>query len=276
MPAPEIHIGAEPLDLVAVSTVLAAPVRLTLAKSAEATVARGADAITALIARGEAIYGVNTGFGKLASQRIGDADLERLQVNLVRSHSAGTGQPLPQPVVRLLMTLKAASLSAGHSGIRPATLSLLMAMVSRDVLPVIPRQGSVGASGDLAPLAHMSLVLIGEGEALFAGERLPGAEALAKAGLEPVRLGPKEGLALLNGTQVSTALALSRPHRGAAQHRRSTGGGRPVDRRPERFRHAVRCAYACAQAASRPATGGGDPARSHGRQRHPRLACAWR
>ena len=193
MPAPEIHIGAEPLDLAAVAAVLAAPVRLTLAKSAEATVARGADAITALIARGEAIYGVNTGFGKLASQRIGDADLERLQVNLVRSHSAGTGQPLPQPVVRLLMTLKAASLSAGHSGIRPATLSLLMAMVSKDVLPVIPRQGSVGASGDLAPLAHMSLVLIGEGEAFFAGERLPGAEALAKAGLEAGAAGPQGG-----------------------------------------------------------------------------------
>ncbi len=209
MPASEIRIGAEPLDLAAVAKVLAAPVRLALAKSAEATVAGGADAIAALIARGEAIYGVNTGFGKLASRRIGDADLERLQVNLVRSHSAGIGQPLPQPVVRLLMTLKAASLSAGHSGIRPATLSLLMAMVSRDVLPVIPRQGSVGASGDLAPLAHMSLVLIGEGEAILAGERLPGAEALAKAGLEAVRLGPKEGLALLNGTQVSTALALS-------------------------------------------------------------------
>ncbi len=221
MPASEVLIGAEALNLAAVATVLAGPVSLTLARRAEATVARGADAITALIARGEAIYGVNTGFGKLASRRIGDADLERLQVNLVRSHSAGTGEALPGPVVRLLMTLKAASLSAGHSGIRPATLSLLMAMVGKDVLPVIPRQGSVGASGDLAPLAHMSLVLIGEGEAVFAGERLPGGEALAKAGLEPVRLGPKEGLALLNGTQVSTALALS----GLIEARRNIAAG---------------------------------------------------
>jgi len=209
MPAPTLIIGAKPLDLAAVSAILAGPAGLTLAAESRATVARGAEAITKLIAKGEAIYGVNTGFGKLASQRIGDADLERLQVNLVRSHAAGTGSPLPAPVVRLLMALKAASLAAGHSGIRPATLDLLIAMVTADVLPVIPRQGSVGASGDLAPLAHMSIVLIGEGEAMFKGKRLTGAKALHKAGLEPVRLGPKEGLALLNGTQVSTALALS-------------------------------------------------------------------
>ncbi len=209
MPAPTLAIGGKPLDLGAISGILAGPVHLALAPEAGAIVVRGAEAIAKLIAGGEAIYGVNTGFGKLASQRIGDADLERLQVNLVRSHAAGTGQPLPAPVVRLLMTIKAASLAAGHSGIRPATLDLLIAMVTKEVLPVIPRQGSVGASGDLAPLAHMSLVLIGEGEAVYAGERLSGAEALAKAGLEPVRLGPKEGLALLNGTQVSTALALS-------------------------------------------------------------------
>ena len=209
MPAPAIAIGGKPLDLAAVSGILVGPVQLALAPEAGALVARGAEAISRLIAKGEAIYGVNTGFGKLASRRIGDADLERLQVNLVRSHAAGTGQPLPAPVVRLLMTLKAASLAAGHSGIRPATLDLLIAMVTKEVLPLIPRQGSVGASGDLAPLAHMSLVLIGEGEAVYAGERLTGAAALAKAGLEPVRLGPKEGLALLNGTQVSTALALS-------------------------------------------------------------------
>jgi len=209
MPAPTLAIGEKPLDLAAVTGILAGPVQLALAPEALARVARGAEAISSLIANGEAIYGVNTGFGKLASRRIGAADLERLQVNLVRSHAAGTGSPLAAPAVRLLMTLKAASLAVGHSGIHPTTLQLLIAMVSKDVLPVIPRQGSVGASGDLAPLAHMSLVLIGEGEAMVDGERLTGAEALAKAGLEPVRLGPKEGLALLNGTQVSTALALS-------------------------------------------------------------------
>jgi len=205
---PEIRIGAEPLGLAATASVLGGPVRLELTPEASARVERGAQAVATLIARGEAIYGVNTGFGKLASRRIGDADLERLQINLVRSHAAGTGQHLPDPVVRLGMTLKAASLAAGHSGIAPATLSLLIAMIGKDVLPVVPRQGSVGASGDLAPLAHMSLVLIGEGEAMFEGRRMAGGEALAAAGLAPVRLGPKEGLALLNGTQVSTALAL--------------------------------------------------------------------
>ena len=204
----EIRIGAEPLGLAAVAAILAGPVRLELAPEASARVERGAQAVATLIARGEAIYGVNTGFGKLASRRIGDADLERLQFNLVRSHAAGTGQPLPDPVVRLAMALKAASLAAGHSGIAPATLSLLIALIAKDVLPLVPRQGSVGASGDLAPLAHLSLVLIGEGEAMFEGRRMPGGEALAAAGLAPVRLGPKEGLALLNGTQVSTALAL--------------------------------------------------------------------
>jgi histidine ammonia-lyase len=160
-------------------------------------------------ARGDdAIYGVNTGFGKLASVRIPNDKLAMLQVNIVRSHMAGVGDPLPDPVVRLVLALKMASLAQGASGVQPATIRLLEAMLARGVLPVIPAQGSVGASGDLAPLAHMAAVLIGEGEAVVAGARLPGAAALAGAGLEPVTLQPKEGLALLNGTQVSTALAL--------------------------------------------------------------------
>jgi histidine ammonia-lyase len=160
-------------------------------------------------ARGdEAIYGVNTGFGKLASVRIPADKLAELQVNIVRSHMAGVGERLPDPVVRLVLALKVASLAQGASGVQPATVRLLEAMLARGVLPIIPAQGSVGASGDLAPLAHMAAVLIGEGEASLDGARLPGGAALTRAGLRPVTLQPKEGLALLNGTQVSTALAV--------------------------------------------------------------------
>ena len=162
-----------------------------------------------LIASGRAVYGLNTGFGKLAQTRIADAELATLQTRLVLSHAAGTGPCLPDAVTRLIMALKIASLGRGASGIRWTTLAGLLAMLEQDVLPVIPAQGSVGASGDLAPLAHMSAALIGEGEAIFQGERLPAREALDRAGLKPVQLGPKEGLALLNGTQVSTALALA-------------------------------------------------------------------
>ncbi len=160
-------------------------------------------------ARGnDAVYGVNTGFGKLASIRIPADKLSELQVNIVRSHCAGVGEPLPEPVVRLVLGLKLASLAQGASGVQPATVKLLLAMLERGVMPIIPAQGSVGASGDLAPLAHLAAVLIGEGEAVVEGLRMDGAGALASAGLAPVTLGPKEGLALLNGTQVSTALAL--------------------------------------------------------------------
>jgi histidine ammonia-lyase len=182
---------------------------LRASRSARDRVAAG-HALLAKAARGnDAVYGVNTGFGKLASVRIPADKLAALQVNIVRSHCAGIGTPLAAPVVRLILALKMASLAHGASGVQPATLDLLEAMLARGVLPVIPGQGSVGASGDLAPLAHMAAVLIGEGEAVFEGTTLPGGAALAKAGLAPVVLGPKEGLALLNGTQVSTALALA-------------------------------------------------------------------
>jgi histidine ammonia-lyase len=166
-------------------------------------------AILMRAARGnDAVYGVNTGFGKLASIRIPAEKLKELQVNIVRSHCAGVGEPLPAPVVRLVLALKAASLAQGASGVQAASVRLLLDMLARGVLPVIPAQGSVGASGDLAPLAHLAAVMIGEGEAVIGGRRMGGAAALAEAGLQPVELGPKEGLALLNGTQVSTALAL--------------------------------------------------------------------
>ena len=188
---------------------LAGPVHFTLDEPLARTLDERAAAIRALAAGEDAIYGLNTGFGKLARTRIAPGQLAQLQRNLVLSHAAGVGEPLPAPVVRLILLLKANGLARGYSGVGRAVVESLLALLRHDVLPVIPAQGSVGASGDLAPLAHLSLVLIGEGEATVGGRRLPGCDALAAAGLAPLVLGPKEGLALLNGTQVSTALALA-------------------------------------------------------------------
>ena len=172
-------------------------------------VAASAASVARILARGEPVYGINTGFGKLAGIRIAADDLEALQRNIVLSHAAGVGEPMPTPVVRLMMALKIASLAQGASGIRPEKLALLEAMLARGLVPVVPGQGSVGASGDLAPLAHLAAAMIGVGEALVGGERMPAGDALARTGLAPARLGPKEGLALLNGTQFSTAYALA-------------------------------------------------------------------
>ncbi len=161
-------------------------------------------------ARGpDGVYGVNTGFGKLASVRIRPEDTATLQRNLVLSHCCGVGEPLDVPTTRLMMALKLVSVGRGASGLHAETVALIGAMLEKGVVPVIPSQGSVGASGDLAPLAHMAAVMIGEGEAWLEGERLPGGEALRRAGLHPVVLGPKEGLGLINGTQFSTASALA-------------------------------------------------------------------
>ena len=172
-------------------------------------VERSAATVAAIVARGDPVYGINTGFGKLASVRIAAQDLETLQRNIVLSHAAGIGEAMPDAVVRLMLALKIASLAQGASGIRPATLAFLEAMLRRGVLPVIPAQGSVGASGDLAPLSHMSAAMLGVGEAVFGGQRMAAAAALAAAGLAPIVLGAKEGLALLNGTQFSTAYAIA-------------------------------------------------------------------
>jgi len=172
-------------------------------------VVRAADAIAAVVARGEPVYGVNTGFGRLAGVRIAAADLETLQRNIVLSHAAGVGPPTPVPVTRLMMALKLGSLGQGVSGVRPQTVDFLEAMLTRGLTPVVPCQGSVGASGDLAPLAHMTAAMMGVGQMVVAGQTIPAAEALAAAGLTPLTLGPKEGLALLNGTQFSTAYALA-------------------------------------------------------------------
>jgi len=160
-------------------------------------------------AQGDApVYGVNTGFGKLANQRIDQAELDELQLNLIRSHSVGVGEPLSPAVVRLMLALKAASLARGVSGVRPEVIDTLVAVHNAGLVPYVPSQGSVGASGDLAPLAHMTLALLGEGEMLVEGARKPAAAVLREAGIAPLTLAAKEGLALINGTQTSTALAL--------------------------------------------------------------------
>jgi histidine ammonia-lyase len=161
------------------------------------------------IREGRTIYGVNTGFGKLAGTRIGKADLAALQRNLIVSHCTGSGPELGEEAVRLVLALKVIALARGYSGVRREIVQMLIDLLRHDVLPCVPSKGSVGASGDLTPLAHLSAILIGEGEAVHRGRRMPAAEALAIAGHKPIELGPKEGLALINGTQVSTALALS-------------------------------------------------------------------
>ena len=182
---------------------------VTIDAGAKTAVDAAAQTVDDLIASGRAVYGLNTGFGKLAQTRIANDELATLQERLVLSHAAGIGEPLPERIVRLILALKMASLGRGASGVRWTTIEAIQAMLDKGVLPVIPSQGSVGASGDLAPLAHMSAALIGAGDVTYQGERLPAAQGLAKAGLAPVELGPKEGLALLNGTQTSTALALA-------------------------------------------------------------------
>src|SRR6185295_6398689 len=203
-----IVLSGERLTLEDVAAAARGGVRLELAPRARQRV-RAARALVDRIAEGdEPTYGINTGFGTLAEVSIPKGDLRKLQRNLILSHSAGTGAPLPAAEVRALMLLRANVLAGGYSGIREGTLELLLELLHRDVIPVVPEKGSVGASGDLAPLAHLALVLIGEGEAFFGGQRLPGKEALARAGLQPVVLEAKEGLALVNGTQAMQAVGI--------------------------------------------------------------------
>ncbi len=182
-------------------------------------VEQSARRIAEILSGDEAHYGINTGFGKLASVRIPTDDVETLQRNLILSHCCGVGTPLPDNVVRLIMTLKLISLGRGASGVRPKVIHVLAAMLEKNLLPVIPGQGSVGASGDLAPLAHMTAAMIGEGMVKLDGDILPAKIGLAKSGIQPIVLAAKEGLAMINGTQTSTALALAglfRAHRGLA------------------------------------------------------------
>jgi histidine ammonia-lyase len=168
-------------------------------------IAAGRAVVEAALEAGTAVYGVTTGFGQLESVRIAAADAARLQVNLLRSHAVGSGPPLPEEVVRGMLLLLASSLRRGHSGVRPELVELVLALLERGVVPVIPSKGSVGSSGDLAPLAHLGLVLIGEGEATYGGETLAGGEALERAVLAPLELRAKEGLAIINGTHLMAA-----------------------------------------------------------------------
>jgi histidine ammonia-lyase len=192
-------------DLLAIH---AGGVSIAIHKSADAAIAAGAAVVRRAAEGDAAVYGVNTGFGKLASTRISRDDLATLQCNLIRSHSVGVGAPLEPCVVRLMLAMKAASLARGHSGVRPVVIDTLVAAHNAGLVPYVPAQGSVGASGDLAPLSHMTLALMGEGEMLIDGKRMPALPALREAGLLPLVLEAKEGLALINGTQTSTALAL--------------------------------------------------------------------
>jgi len=171
-------------------------------------VTEAAASVERIVAGGETVYGINTGFGLLANTRIPDDRLAELQTNLILSHSAGLGDPLPRHVTRLMIVLKLLGLGRGYSGVRRQVIDALQALLDHDAMPLIPAQGSVGASGDLAPLAHLIAALMGHGSIDVAGQAMPAGEALRKLGMEPLALGPKEGLALINGTQMSTALAL--------------------------------------------------------------------
>jgi histidine ammonia-lyase len=185
---------------------VAAGAKVAVAPAAMAAVARARRLVDRLAEAPQPTYGINTGFGTLAEVPIAHGDLRQLQRNLILSHSAGVGPPLSRPETRALMLLRANVLAKGYSGIRPQTLDLLVGALNADLLPVVPERGSVGASGDLAPLAHLALTLIGEGEAFYRGERLPSRAALAQAGLTPCVLEAKEGLALVNGTQAICAV----------------------------------------------------------------------
>ena len=196
------------LTLDQLRSIRAGGVMLSLVPEAADAIRKSAAIVQAAAAGDDPVYGVNTGFGKLASKRIGKDELAQLQRNLIRSHCVGVGAPLAAGVVRLMLATKAASLARGYSGVRECVVQSILDVFNAGLVPYVPAQGSVGASGDLAPLSHMTLALMGEGEMLVGGERRPAAAELEKAGLKPLALEAKEGLALINGTQTSTALAL--------------------------------------------------------------------
>jgi len=210
---PPLVLDGHPLTLAEIESVSTGRQTVVIASEAVAAVAKSREVIERILQTGQTVYGVNTGFGKLADVLIPAGQLAQLQTNLVRSHACGLGEPLSEAESRAMLLLRANVLAKGHSGVRPELAHLLVDMLNRGVHPIIPAKGSVGASGDLAPLAHLALVVIGEGEAVFESRRQLGAQALAAAGLAPVQLAAKEGLALLNGTQAMTAVgALSAVH----------------------------------------------------------------
>ncbi|PKN91140.1 MAG: histidine ammonia-lyase [Chloroflexi bacterium HGW-Chloroflexi-6] len=211
MPNPihQLTLDGESLTIEDVVAVAHQPeIQVSISAEAWTRVRRAARAVQDFVARGEIVYGITTGFGAFKDKIISPALVEQLQRNILVSHAVGVGQLLDQPTTRAMMLIRANTLAKGHSGIREETLRLLLELLNRGVYPLIPEQGSLGASGDLAPLAHMALPLIGEGEAFYHGERLSGAEALKRAGLSPVTLTAKEGLALTNGTTLMNALGV--------------------------------------------------------------------
>ena len=207
-------MSARKIDITALSLsdlrkALEGPVSVELSAQCRSRVAASQATVERILSKGEPVYGINTGFGLLAQTRIPSDRLAELQSNLLLSHCTGTGAPLADEVVRLMLLLKIASLAQGHSGVSLATIDALAALLQHDVYPIVPAKGSVGASGDLAPLAHLAVVLLGVGQVRHRGRLLPAKEGLAIAGLQPRSIGPKEGLALINGTQASTALAIA-------------------------------------------------------------------
>ena len=206
---PSITVSPGRLTLTDLRNIWRNAPQLLLAPEAYETINTSAAAIGKIVERGAPAYGINTGFGKLAKTHIPTGQLEELQRNLILSHSVGTGELLDDAIVRLILAMKIGSLARGYSGIRASVIDTMIALFNAGILPCIPSKGSVGASGDLAPLSHMTLALMGEGNVRIDGRLLPAREALAKAGITPVTLAAKEGLALINGTQVSTALALN-------------------------------------------------------------------
>src|SRR5205807_1717402 len=211
-----LELDGQELSLAEVSAVARGDERVSLSSAARARVEKSRAVVEKIIAENRTVYGVNTGFGKLSDIRIDQSELQSLQINLVRSHSCGLGNPLSIDEARAMLLLRANVLALGYSGCRAILIEKLIEMLNRGVTPVIPEKGSVGASGDLAPLAHLALTVIGEGEAFYEDERMPSTDALRRAGIEPLQLDVKEGLALLNGTQAMAAvggLALHRAER---------------------------------------------------------------
>ncbi len=204
----ELTLTPGTLNLAQLKRIAREPVKLSLASDAHTKINQSANVVSQVIAEDRVVYGINTGFGLLANTRIANEELELLQRSIVLSHAAGTGELMSEDTVRLMMVLKINSLSRGFSGIRLSVIEALISLVNAEVYPCVPKKGSVGASGDLAPLAHMCVPLLGEGEMLYQGNKVTASEGLKIAGLSPLTLAPKEGLALLNGTQASTAFAL--------------------------------------------------------------------
>src|SRR6185295_3486146 len=208
-----LQLNGQQLTLQQIVSIAEGREQVVLADEARARVEQARQVVQDIVTEGRTVYGVNTGFGKLSDVSIEKADLIQLQLNLVRSHSCGLGEPLSEPEARAMVLLRAYVLASGFSGARALVIDTLIAMLEKGVTPVIPEKGSVGASGDLAPLAHLALAAIGEGEVFYKGERLPAATALERAQIAPLQLEVKEGLALLNGTQAMGAVGALALHR---------------------------------------------------------------